>query len=86
MAVQLECAEKRVGPFVESSRTGEEGAARSQGLEEVAIEGAEVFVAQKLAKASAGDEVVTDPYSAVSKTLKDGMKVKVVPKDKLFEK
>ncbi|HEX7844473.1 MAG TPA: efflux RND transporter periplasmic adaptor subunit [Chitinophagaceae bacterium] len=32
-----------------------------------------------------GDEVVTDPYTAVSKTLKDGMKVKVVPKDKLFE-
>lgn len=35
---------------------------------------------------SAGDEVVTDPYSAISKILKDGMKVKVVPKDKLFEK
>jgi HlyD family secretion protein len=32
-----------------------------------------------------GDEIVTDPYSAVSKTLKDGMKVKVVPKDKLFQ-
>jgi len=32
------------------------------------------------------DEVVSDPYSAVSKTLKDGMKVKVVPKEKLFEK
>jgi HlyD family secretion protein len=35
---------------------------------------------------NAGDEVVTDPYTAISKTLKDGMKVKVVPKDKLFEK
>jgi HlyD family secretion protein len=35
---------------------------------------------------NAGDEIVTDPYSAISKTLKDGMKVKVVPKDKLFEK
>jgi HlyD family secretion protein len=35
---------------------------------------------------NAGDEVVTDPYSAISKTLKDGMKVKVVAKDKLFEK
>ena len=33
-----------------------------------------------------GDEVVTDPYSAVTKTLKDGMEVKVVPKDKLFKK
>lgn len=33
-----------------------------------------------------GDEIVTDPYTAISKTLKDGMKVKVVPKDKLFEK
>jgi HlyD family secretion protein len=33
-----------------------------------------------------GDEVVTGPYNAISKTLKDGMKVKVVPKDKLFEK
>ena len=33
-----------------------------------------------------GDEVVTGPYNAISKTLKDGMKVKVVPKEKLFEK
>jgi HlyD family secretion protein len=33
-----------------------------------------------------GDEVVSGPYSAISKTLKDGMKVKVVPRDKLFEK
>jgi HlyD family secretion protein len=35
---------------------------------------------------NAGDEVVTGPYNAVSKTLKDGNKVKVVPKDKVFEK
>jgi len=33
-----------------------------------------------------GEEVVIGPYTAVSKNLKDGMKVKVVPKDKLFEK
>ncbi|HEY2722851.1 MAG TPA: efflux transporter periplasmic adaptor subunit, partial [Chitinophagaceae bacterium] len=33
---------------------------------------------------SEGDEVVGAPYNAVSKTLKDGNKVKVVPKDKLF--
>lgn len=33
----------------------------------------------------AGDEVVVAPYNVISKTLKDGMKVKVVPKDKLFE-
>lgn len=33
-----------------------------------------------------GDEVVTGPYSTVSKVLKDGTKVKVVDKDKLFEK
>lgn len=32
------------------------------------------------------EEVVTGPYNAISKTLKDGMKVKVVPKEKLFEK
>ena len=31
-----------------------------------------------------GEEVVTEPYSAISKTLKDGMKVKVVPKEELF--
>jgi len=31
-----------------------------------------------------GDEIVTGPYNAISKTLKDGNKVKVVPKDKLF--
>jgi HlyD family secretion protein len=33
-----------------------------------------------------GDEVITGPYTAVSKTLKDGAKVKVVPKEKLFDK
>ena len=33
-----------------------------------------------------GDQVVIGPYTAISKTLKNGMKVKVVDKDKLFEK
>jgi HlyD family secretion protein len=33
-----------------------------------------------------GDEVVTGPYDVVSKTLKDKDKVKVVPKNELFEK
>jgi Multidrug resistance efflux pump len=33
----------------------------------------------------AGDEIVAAPYNVISKTLKDGMKVKVVPRDKLFE-
>lgn len=33
-----------------------------------------------------GDQVVTGPYVSVSKTLKDGMKVKVVEKEKLFVK
>ena len=32
-----------------------------------------------------GDEVVTGPFNAISKTLKDGTVVKVVSKDKLFE-
>jgi len=32
-----------------------------------------------------GDEVVTGPFNAISKTLKDATVVKVVPKDKLFE-
>jgi len=32
-----------------------------------------------------GDEVVTGPYTIVSKTLKDGAKVMVVAKDKLYE-
>jgi HlyD family secretion protein len=32
-----------------------------------------------------GNEVITAPYNVISKTLKDGMKVQVVPKDKLFE-
>ena len=31
-----------------------------------------------------GAEVVSSPYNVISKTLKDGMKVKVVPKEKLF--
>ena len=33
-----------------------------------------------------GDQVVTGPYSIISKTLKSGMKVKVVAKDKLFDR
>jgi HlyD family secretion protein len=32
-----------------------------------------------------GDEVITGPYTIVSKMLRNGMKVKVVPKEKLFE-
>jgi len=32
-----------------------------------------------------GDEVITGPYTIVSKTLKEGDKVKVTPKDKLYE-
>lgn len=35
---------------------------------------------------SEGSEVVVSPYTAVSKTLADGMKVKVVKKEELFEK
>jgi len=33
----------------------------------------------------AGDQVITGPYSVVSKTLKDSTLVKVVPKEQLFE-
>lgn len=33
-----------------------------------------------------GDQVVTAPYNAISKTLKSGTKVQVVSKEKLFEK
>ncbi len=33
----------------------------------------------------AGDEVITGPYSTISKTLRTGLKVKVVPKEQLFE-
>lgn len=32
-----------------------------------------------------GDEVITAPFVTLSKTLKEGTKVKVVPRDKLFE-
>jgi HlyD family secretion protein len=32
-----------------------------------------------------GDEVITGPYTVVSKMLRDGMKVSVVPKEQLFE-
>jgi HlyD family secretion protein len=31
-------------------------------------------------------EVITGPYNAISEKLKDGMKVKVVPKEELFKK
>jgi HlyD family secretion protein len=33
----------------------------------------------------AGDEIIVAPYNIISKILKDGTKVNVVPKDKLFE-
>ncbi len=33
-----------------------------------------------------GDEVITGPYDVVNKTLTNGMKVKVVPRNELFEK
>jgi HlyD family secretion protein len=33
-----------------------------------------------------GDQVITAPYSAISKTLKDGAKVKSVKKEELYEK
>jgi HlyD family secretion protein len=32
-----------------------------------------------------GDQVVSGPYSVISKTLRNGLRVKVVPKDKLFQ-
>ena len=32
-----------------------------------------------------GDEVISGPYNAIAKTLKDKDKVKVVPKDKLYD-
>ncbi len=32
-----------------------------------------------------GEQVVTGPYSVVSKTMKSGLRIKIVPKDKLFE-
>ena len=32
-----------------------------------------------------GDEIITGPYNAVSKTLKTGDKVKIVPKEKLYD-
>ena len=38
-----------------------------------------------LAGLKEGDEIITAPYNVISKTLKDGQKVKVVPADKLFE-
>jgi HlyD family secretion protein len=40
---------------------------------------------QVLSGLQEGDQVITGPYSTISKLLKDGTKVKVVPKDKLFE-
>ncbi|MBD0333265.1 MAG: efflux transporter periplasmic adaptor subunit, partial [Chitinophagaceae bacterium] len=33
-----------------------------------------------------GEQVITAPYTAISKTLRSGSKVKVVTKEKLFEK
>lgn len=38
-----------------------------------------------LSGVKAGDQVITGPYTVVSKMLREGMKVKVVPKEELFE-
>jgi HlyD family secretion protein len=38
-----------------------------------------------LSGVKAGDQVITGPYTIVSKMLREGMKVKVVPKGELFE-
>lgn len=38
-----------------------------------------------LSGVKAGDQVITGPYTVVSKMLREGMKVKVVPKGELFE-
>lgn len=38
-----------------------------------------------LSGVKAGDQVITGPYTVVSKLLRNGMKVKVVPKEELFE-
>lgn len=38
-----------------------------------------------LSGVKAGDQVITGPYTIVSKMLREGMKVKVVPKEELFE-
>ena len=46
----------------------------------------DIYYIQILSGLNPGDEVVIGPFSAISKTLKDGVKVKVVPKEKLFEK
>jgi HlyD family secretion protein len=40
---------------------------------------------QILSGLNEGDEVISAPYSAVSKGLENGKKVKVVPKEQLFE-
>jgi HlyD family secretion protein len=37
-----------------------------------------------LAGLKAGDEVITGPYNIVSKSLKEGDKVRIIPKEKLF--
>jgi HlyD family secretion protein len=41
---------------------------------------------QLLSGLQEGEQIITAPYNAISKTLKTGTKVAVVSKDKLFEK
>lgn len=41
---------------------------------------------QVLSGLSVGEQIITAPYNAISKTLKTGTEVAVVPKEKLFEK
>lgn len=74
---------KRPEPVQEYVFVVREGLARLQKVKTGIQDNSYIQVTEGI---KAGDEVISGPYRAVSKTLKDGDKIKVVEKEELFKK
>ena len=76
-------AEKKSEPVQEYVFLVSEGKAKLQKVKTGIQDNSHITITDGL---KAGDEVISGPYRAVSKTLKDGDKIKVVDKEELFRK
>ncbi len=74
---------KRTEPLQEYVFLVKDGQAKLQKVKTGIQDNSHIFITAGL---KAGDEVISGPYRAVSKSLKDGDKIKVVEKEDLFSK
>lgn len=74
---------KRTEPLQEYVFIVKDGQAKLQKVKTGIQDNSHIFITEGL---KAGDEVISGPYRAVSKSLKDGDKIKVVEKEDLFSK